>query len=156
MNNKYKGGLKGGKKNATFFYPIRLIFTVEMQVTLRRGLFLFSFLYLFSLSIGASLANANTDVDPVKKSNSNDITEPKVKSDSTDVSDEDQHYDEQTETLNLQSDLSELGNPSSEVPGNENYYDSDEDTDESSQSIISFNFLYYLLQKFKFSNSLSY
>ena len=32
-------------------------------------------------------------------------------------------------------------------------FDEDEDVDESNNSIISFNILYYLLQKFKFSNN---
>ena len=43
----------------------------------------------------------------------------------------------------------------SRVPSGNEYYD-DDDEEETSESVISFNFLYYLLQKFKFSDSLNY
>lgn len=42
-----------------------------------------------------------------------------------------------------------------EKAGNNDFYDEEEGLDET-QSFISFNFLYYLLEKFKFSNSLRY
>lgn len=42
-----------------------------------------------------------------------------------------------------------------ENAGNNDFYDEEEGLDET-QSFISFNFLYYLLEKFKFSNSLRY
>ncbi len=45
---------------------------------------------------------------------------------------------------------------SPEIPSTTSEYYDEEDEEETSESVISFNFLYYLLQKFRFSDSLSY
>ena len=52
-------------------------------------------------------------------------------------------------------DIKEPGTDSGNLPENDSFYEADEEED-NSQSVISFNFLYYLLQKFKFTESLLY
>ena len=130
-----------------------------MQVTLKKGLILFSFFYLLSLSIGVSLAYADGNDGSVKKdTDDQEVSDPQAESDSTDIPEQVQPYDIQAEinTMNLESEQEDVDSDLLEVPASDSYYDSeDEDTDDS-QSIISFNFLYYLFQKFKFSNSLGY
>ena len=123
---------------------------------MRRGIV---FLYLLGVSIGISFASEASEIDP--KGKSSQLQEggaPQTESDSTDVPQEDQPYDVEPElgSLNSYSELSEMEEQPVEVPEKNTYYESDEESDESSQSMISFNFLYYLLQKFKFSNSLGY
>ena len=59
------------------------------------------------------------------------------------------------DSFNMGSDEIEGEEESVVLDNDESYYEDDE-AEESSESIISFNFLYYLLQKFKFSNSLQY
>lgn len=123
---------------------------------MRRGI---AFLYLLGLSIGISFASEGVDIDPkVKSSNSQEVEDQQTESDSTDAPQEDQPYDVEPElgSLNSYSELSEMEEQPVDVPENNTYYESDEESDEPSQSMISFNFLYYLLQKFKFSNSLGY
>jgi hypothetical protein len=123
---------------------------------LRRGIV---FIYLLGLSIGISFANGSSDIDPLgKTSKSKDVEVPQIESDSTDAPEEDQPYDVEPElgSLNSYSELSDLEEQPVEVVENDTYYEREEESDESSNSLISFNFLYYLLQKFKFSNSLGY
>lgn len=106
--------------------------------------------------MGISFACEAADVDP--KSKSQEVEIPQTESDSTEAPKDDQTYNVETdlESLNSYSELSEIEEQPVDVPESSNYYESDEESDESSQSMISFNFLYYLLQKFKFSNSLGY
>ena len=124
---------------------------------MKRGIYLFSLVYLVSLCIGLTVANASTG-DPLPKKSTQDVTDPQPKSDSTDTPEQVQPYDIEAEmsSLNIE-DTSEPLNTEADVPASPNtYYDNDDETEESSSSIVSFNFLYYLLQKFMFSNSLGY
>ena len=73
-----------------------------------------------------------------------EFSEPVFESDTIDVS----------ETTFADEEIDKSIEPS-RVPSRNEYYD-DEDEEETSESVISFNFLYYLLQKFKFSDSLNY
>jgi len=146
------------KQFETFSDRIRLKGTVAMQVTLRRGLYLFSFLYMLNLSIGVSLANAASD-DPIPKKSDVEVEDPQQETDSTEVPEQAQPYDVEAEmgTLNIEEnpfDMDESDSDFSETT--DSFYEQDEDEEETDTSVVSFNFLYYLLQKFKFSNSLGY
>ena len=129
-----------------------------MQVTLRRGLYLFSFLYLLSLSVGVSLVNAASD-DPIPKKSGVEVENPQQETDSTDVPDQPQPYDVEAEmgTLNIGEDPFDMDDSDSDITGTaDSFYEQDDEEEETNTSVVSFNFLYYLLQKFKFSNSLGY
>ena len=115
-----------------------------------------------------ALANTAEVIDPSeKKSKVRSEEDPQFKTDSTEVSEQAKPFNPESAELgnfssgsNLTSNDSEVveveSSHQSSMPSNEKYYDNDEDGEESSQSMISFNFLYYLLQKFKLSNSLGY
>ncbi len=51
-------------------------------------------------------------------------------------------------------EITEQSKDSGNLPESDSFYETEEE--DNSQSVISFNFLYYLLQKFKFSESLFY
>ncbi len=55
---------------------------------------------------------------------------------------------------NLQIGIQEMSPEVIEPTSEADYYDEEEE--DTSESVISFNFLYYLLQKFKFSDSMNY
>ena len=58
-------------------------------------------------------------------------------------------------SFNSEISIPELSNPEVIEPSGEvDFYDEEEE--DTSESVISFNFLYYLLQKFKFSDSMNY
>jgi len=61
------------------------------------------------------------------------------------------------ETSSRDGESTEKAINSKEIPastGSGEYYDEEEES--TSESVISFNFLYFLLQKFRFSDSMSY
>ena len=115
-----------------------------------------------------SFANTAEGIDPSKKNSKVKSEEdPQFKTDSTEVTEQQTSYNPEeaefgnfTTTSNTTDTEGEMkkAKPSNQsgVSPNENYYNNDEEGEESSQSMISFNFLYYLLQKFKLSNSLGY
>jgi len=65
----------------------------------------------------------------------------------------DQDSLETTESLSFTEASSVPSDQSSGMEISENEFD-DQDEESTSESVISFNFLYFLLQKFKFSDSL--
>jgi len=119
------------------------------------------------------LACANTEPIPAKSTISSgkkiityplqDLSGNYIEADTLDIPDNNEVPPEsqygtlepELETLNVRSEENVGQEESVIIDNDETYYDSDEEED-SSDSIISFNFLYYLLQKFKFSNSLQY
>ncbi len=124
---------------------------------MRRGIII---LYLLSISAGVSLANVNPVDDRLKNNTQNqEVEEPQQETDSTEIPEETTTYEMELTNDDLEgySDLAELETSTPvEVPETNSYYEGDDDSEDTSSSIISFNFLYYLLQKFKFSNSLGY
>ena len=120
----------------------------------------------------ASSASAETEPSPAKSSNSSkktiaypiqDLIGNYIQVDTLDVPENNEapppeqygSLEPDLETLNVRSEEGVVPEESLNIDKDDSYYDS-EDEEESSDSIISFNFLYYLLQKFKFSNSLQY
>ena len=147
-----------------FLSDTYIINCTKNKVTLRKGLFLFSLIYLLSIGIGISLAVASELGDPIKRNTERKGGEDlKFKTDSTEVNESSKPYHPESGELgsfddssSKNEDLADVENNSPTVTSNDGYYDNDEDSDETSQSMISFNFLYYLLQKFKLSDSLGY
>lgn len=133
---------------------------------LRKVFFLFYVIYLFSIGISVSLASTVESVDPSDNNSKAKSSDPQFKTDSTEVTEQQRSYNPEeaemgnfstTSTTTSTSEMKDAESTSqSGAPAKDNYYNNEEDADESSQSMISFNFLYYLLQKFKLSNSLGY
>jgi len=70
--------------------------------------------------------------------------------DSLDVPDDEEKH---STLLDDENESGALNETRPDFSGESDFYD---DEDETSNSFISFNFLYYLLEKFKFTNSLDY
>jgi cytoskeletal protein RodZ len=122
-----------------------------MFLTLNRGTF-YTFLILATF---VSYQVAFSSVYPEQEGPSTDPQqeelEPASESDSVDTQEGNSFSSETLFENTTQND--ETGNLND--PEGDSFYEADEDED-NSQSVISFNFLYYLLQKFKFSDSLLY
>ncbi len=124
-----------------------------MFLTLRKGTF-YSFLILATF-VSYQVAFASTD--PVQEG---PASEPKQEEQGVPTSQSDSVEAQQQTTSFSNEAFFENTTENEETenltsPEGDNFYDTDEEED-NSQSVISFNFLYYLLQKFKFSDSLLY
>jgi len=119
-----------------------------MFLTLKKGTFYTLLIAtLFSYQVAFAIA------DPVQEGPADDpqqeeLEEPTQEADST----ESQHVSSFSGDELLE--ITELSTDSENLPDSDSFYEADEE--DNSQSVISFNFLYYLLQKFKFSESLLY
>jgi len=118
-----------------------------MYLYLKKGTFIL-FFFTAILFVGGFVF-ANTEPDPKKSDNSNKENASEqvllTSADSLDIADKSKGKTETEENIE----------GTTENAGNNDFYDEEEGLDET-QSFISFNFLYYLLEKFKFSNSLRY
>ena len=121
----------------------------EKFLTLKKGIIctLFVFATLFLYQVAFAVTNPEQE-GPEEDPKQEELEEPLQESDST-----------ESQPVSLFSgdellEITEQGADSENIPESDNFYEADEE--DNSQSVISFNFLYYLLQKFKFSESLLY
>ena len=121
-----------------------------MFLTLKKGIFN-TFLIIATL---LSYQVAFGVTDPVQEGPSSnqpqeELEEPTQESDSLESQPVSSFSGD--EVLEIAEQSSDSGN----ITESDSFYETDEEEDKS-QSVISFNFLYYLLQKFKFNESLLY
>lgn len=122
-----------------------------MFLTLKKGTF-----YTLLIATLFSYQVAFAITDPVQEGPADDqqqeeLEEPTQESDSTESQPVSSFSGDELLEITEQSTDSE------NLPDGDSFYEADEaDEEDNSQSVISFNFLYYLLQKFKFSESLFY
>ncbi len=123
-----------------------------MFLTLKKGTF-YRFLILATfLSYQVAFASIDPEQEgPTSEPQQEQPEEPTNQSDSVEA--QQTHSFSTEDIFESSSQNEETGNLTD--PESDNFYEADEDED-NSQSVISFNFLYYLLQKFKFSDSLLY
>ena len=112
-------------------------------------------LTLFAIFIVAGRAVAITDQDqdgPSTPSQEDNRTFSKsfLSGDSLDIP---KNEVEQPAFRNVEKEASTLNESKPDFNRESDFYD---DEDENSESFISFNFLYYLIEKFKFTNALEY